>query len=78
MGRICSVRWRQEKCAQNFDRKTCKDETTRKNLLRWEDNIRLDLKEIDIGWEGVDWIHVDQDRDQWQARVNTVLNPRDL
>jgi hypothetical protein len=28
---------------------------------RWEDNIRIDLR--DVGWEGVDWIHLGQDRD---------------
>jgi hypothetical protein len=39
---------------------------------RWEDNIRMDLREI--GWEGVDWIHLAQDRDQWWALVNTVMN----
>jgi hypothetical protein len=39
---------------------------------RWEDNIRVDLK--DIGWEGVDWIHLAQDRDRWWALVNTVMN----
>jgi hypothetical protein len=39
---------------------------------RWEDNIRMDLGEI--GWEGVDWIHLAQDRDQWRALVNTVMN----
>jgi hypothetical protein len=38
----------------------------------WEDNIRMDLREI--GWEGVDWIHLAQDRDQWQALVNMVMN----
>jgi hypothetical protein len=32
----------------------------------------MDLREI--GWEGVDWIHVAQDRDQWQALVNMVMN----
>jgi hypothetical protein len=33
---------------------------------RWEDNIKMDKKEI---WcEGVDWIHLAQDRDRWQAR----------
>jgi hypothetical protein len=38
----------------------------------WEDNIKLDLKER---WYGdVDWIHLVQDRDQWQALVNTVKN----
>jgi hypothetical protein len=39
---------------------------------RWEDNIRMDLTEI--GWEGVNWMHLDQGRDQWQALVNTVMN----
>jgi hypothetical protein len=40
----------------------------------WED-IRIDPTEI--GWEGVDWIHLAQDRDQWQVLVNTVLEPSD-
>jgi hypothetical protein len=41
---------------------------------RWEENIEMDLREI--GWEGVDWIHLAQDRDQWRAVVNTVMNLR--
>jgi hypothetical protein len=40
----------------------------------WEDNIRLDLKEI--GWGGVDSIRLAQDMDQWRALVNTVMNLR--
>jgi hypothetical protein len=39
---------------------------------RWLDNIKMDLREI--GWDGVDWIDMAQDRDQWRALVNTVLN----
>jgi hypothetical protein len=39
---------------------------------KWEDNIRMDLRKI--GWEGVNWMHLAQDRDQWQALVNTVMN----
>jgi hypothetical protein len=35
----------------------------------WEDNIRTDLREI--GWEGADWIHLAQDRDQRRTLVNT-------
>jgi hypothetical protein len=31
---------------------------------------------IDIEWEGVDWIHLAKDRDQWWALVNTVMNLR--
>jgi hypothetical protein len=34
----------------------------------WVDNIKMDLREI--GWGGVDWICVAQDRDQWTAQVN--------
>jgi hypothetical protein len=35
---------------------------------RWEDNIKMDL--IEIGWGGMDWIHLAQDRDQWQSLIN--------
>jgi hypothetical protein len=42
--------------------------------LRWVDNIKIDLREI--GWHGVDWIYMVQDRDQWRALVNTVMNFR--
>jgi hypothetical protein len=41
---------------------------------RWEDNIRMDLREI--GWEGMNWMHLAQDREQWRAVVNTVMNLR--
>jgi len=41
---------------------------------RREDNIRMDLTEI--SWEGVDWIYVDQDKDQCRTLVNTVMNLR--
>jgi hypothetical protein len=37
-------------------------------------NIRVDLREI--GWKDVDWIHLAQDRDQWQALVNMVMKLR--
>jgi hypothetical protein len=39
---------------------------------RWEDNIKMELKEIGFG--DADWIHLAQDRDRWQALVNTVMN----
>jgi hypothetical protein len=38
---------------------------------RWVDNIKMDLREI--GWRGMDWINLVQDRDHWKALVNTVL-----
>jgi hypothetical protein len=34
----------------------------------------MDLREI--GWDGVDWIDLAQDRDRWKALVNTVMNLR--
>jgi hypothetical protein len=43
---------------------------------RWEDNIRIDRREIGFG--DVDWIHWAQDRDRWRALVNTVMNLRVL
>jgi hypothetical protein len=41
---------------------------------RCEDNIKVDLGEI--GWSGMDWIDLAQERDQWKVLVNTVLNLR--
>ena len=41
---------------------------------RWEDNIKLDLQEV--GGSGGDWVELVQDRDRWQALVNTVMNFR--
>jgi hypothetical protein len=38
------------------------------------DNIKVDLREIE--WDGVDWIDMAQDRDQWMALVKTILNLR--
>jgi hypothetical protein len=39
---------------------------------RWLDNIKMDLREI--GWDDMDWFKLVQDRDQWRALVNTVIN----
>jgi hypothetical protein len=41
---------------------------------RWEDNIKMDLREIGFG--DVDWIHLAQDSDRWRAFGNTVMNLR--
>jgi hypothetical protein len=41
---------------------------------RWEDNIKIYLREIGFG--DVDWIHLAQDRDRWRALVITVMNLR--
>jgi hypothetical protein len=41
---------------------------------RWEDNIKLDLREIGI--DGANWIQLVQDRVQWWSCVNTAMNLR--
>jgi hypothetical protein len=41
---------------------------------KWEDNIKMDLREK--GWGGMDWIDLAQDRDQWRAFVKAVINFR--
>jgi len=41
---------------------------------RWEDNNKMDLKEVGFG--GMDWIELAQDRDRWRTLVNAVMNRR--
>jgi hypothetical protein len=38
---------------------------------RWVDNIEMNCREIE--WDGMDWIDLVQDRDQWRALVNMVM-----
>jgi len=41
---------------------------------RWEDNIKMDLQ--NVGFGGMDWVDLDQDRDRWRALVNVVMDLR--
>jgi hypothetical protein len=41
---------------------------------RWVDSVKMDFR--DVEWDGVGWIDMAQNRDQWRALVNTVLNLR--
>jgi len=45
-----------------------------RSRLRWEENIKMDLQEVECG--DMDWIDLTQDRDGWQAFVNAVMNLR--
>jgi hypothetical protein len=45
-----------------------------KSRRRWVDNIKMDLRKI--GWDDIDWIDLIQNRDQWRALVNAVMNLR--
>ena len=46
-----------------------------RSTLRWENNIKMDLQEIER--DGVKWIDLVQDRDRWQAVMNKLLKCRD-
>jgi hypothetical protein len=73
---MCSVHERDEKCWQNFGWKAWWVETTQKTYVGptylWEDTIKIGRREM--GFKGVDWIHLAQDMDLWQALVNMVMN----
>jgi hypothetical protein len=43
-------------------------------VRRWVDNIKMELREI--GWDGMDWIDLTQDREEWRALANTAMNFR--
>jgi hypothetical protein len=43
----------------------------RRSRRGWVDNIKMDLTEI--GWSGMDWMDLAQNRAQWRAHVNTVI-----
>jgi hypothetical protein len=45
-----------------------------RSKYRWEVTIRMDRQEI--GWEGVNWMHLVQYRDQWRAIMNAAMNCR--
>jgi hypothetical protein len=42
--------------------------------MRWEDNIQRDNQEV--GWGGMDWIHLAQEKDRWRSTVNVITNLR--
>jgi hypothetical protein len=39
---------------------------------RWEDKIKIDIQEV--GWGGMDWIDMAQDRERWWPLVSAVMN----
>jgi hypothetical protein len=59
---------------RNVFRKTGRKRRQGRPRRKWVDNIKMDL--LVIGWGGVDWIGIAQDRDKWRALVNAAMNLR--
>jgi hypothetical protein len=72
VSRACSTHGTEEECMHNFGGKPRGKDTLGRSGRRREDNIKVDLRQI--GWGGVEWIHLAQNRDQWRALVSTVMN----
>jgi hypothetical protein len=61
--------WGEEECIQRFGGKDRRKEPLGRLRRRWK-NLR------EIGWGGMDWINLAQDRELWRALVNTVMDLR--
>ena len=72
MGGACSAYGGEERRIQGLVGKPEGKRPLGRSRRRWEDNIKMDLEEV--GWWGMDWIDLAQDRDRWQALANAVMN----
>jgi hypothetical protein len=74
IGKACSTNEEKRNAYRILVRKPEGKRPLGRSRRRWVDNIKMDLREI--GWDDMDWIDLAQDRDQWRALVNTVMNLR--
>jgi hypothetical protein len=72
MGRACSTNGERRNVYRILVGKPEGKRPLGRPRCRWMDNIKMNLRER--GWDGMDWIDLAQDRDQWRALVNTVMN----
>jgi hypothetical protein len=63
VGGACGTHGRGDECVQGCDGKARRKEINRRPRRRWDDGIRMDLREI--GWGSLDWIQLAQDRDRY-------------
>ena len=63
-----------QKCIQSFSGETESKRPLGRPGRRWEDNIKMNLREV--GCDPRDWIALAEDREQWQAYVRAVMNLR--
>jgi hypothetical protein len=66
---------RDEKCVKNF---VVKPEGRRPLGMPRRSWTLIRMYVMETGWEVVNWIHLAQDKDQWRALVNTVMDIRIL
>jgi hypothetical protein len=74
MGRTCSTNGEKRNAYRILVGKLEGKRPLGRPRRRWVGNIKMDLRERE--WDGMDWIALAQDRDQWRAFVKTVLNFR--
>jgi hypothetical protein len=72
MGRACSTHGAKKKACRILVGRPEGKRPLGRPRRRWEDNVKLDLRQVGCG--GMDWFDLAQDRDQWSALVNTVMN----
>jgi hypothetical protein len=72
MGKECSTNGKNRTLCRTFVGKSEGNRPLGKSWCRWDDNIKMDLREARLGV--LDWIHVAQNRDRRRPFVNTVLN----
>jgi hypothetical protein len=74
MGNACSAGGEKRNAYRIFVGKPEGQTPLERPRRRWVNNIKMDLREI--GWRGKDWFDLAQDRDQWRALINMVMNLR--
>jgi hypothetical protein len=74
VGRACSTNWKKRNTYRILVGKPEGKRPLGRPRRKGVNNIEMDPREI--GWDGMDWIDLAQDRDRWRALVNTVMNLR--
>jgi hypothetical protein len=74
MGRTCSTNGEKGNACRLLEGNPEGKRPLGRSRRRWVDNIKMDLREI--GWSGMDWIDLAQDRDHWRDIVNKEMNLR--
>jgi hypothetical protein len=74
MGKACSTNGEQRNAYRTLVGKPEGKRPTGRTRCTWVDNIKIDLREI--GWGGMDWVDLAQNREQWRTLVNRVMNLR--